>query len=227
MKRDDIIGQKLFETCKLSEFYLNLIVGSKAEDESPLQLANAFTRKLYEIVERYDRLLDASKQREQFTLSFDHSRVAAVAAAAHTPVVRHKPPLTPNIPLGRCSTPNKPPGGHSSTLLSSSSTPSDSPSTPNYLNSFFRKSNSSLSLNKHWNLSGSQLNLSRKQSHKHYYTRQLAAAARAHSDESGAKSQAKLCQRIASIYYGSESEEDETNELDSKYDMDQNSAIGT
>ena len=59
MKRDDIIGMKLFETSKLSEFYLDRIAKCKYEDESPLQLAKAYTYKLYEIVEKYDRLLDA------------------------------------------------------------------------------------------------------------------------------------------------------------------------
>ena len=228
MKRDDIIGQKLFETCKLSEFYLDLIVKNKLEDESPLQLAHAFTQKLYEIVERYDRLLEASKQKEQFSLSFDHSR-----SSNNTQTIKHKPP-TPTIPLGRCSTPNK--GG--SHILSSnhhhsaSSTPSTEASTPNYLNSFFRKSHSNLSLNKHWDSSASQLNLSRKQSHKHYYTRQLVCntkspqnSSRNHSTENILKN-AKLCQRIASIYYGSESEDDDVNvnvapsdEIDIKYDF--------
>jgi hypothetical protein len=73
MRKDDIISQKLFETCKLSEFYLNLVVNSKYEEESPLQLAKSYTDKLYEIVERYDRLLDSSRQREQLTLSFDNN----------------------------------------------------------------------------------------------------------------------------------------------------------
>lgn len=60
MKKNDIIQQKLFETCKLSEFYLNLL---KDEDESPMQLAHAYKQKLYEIVDRYDRLLELNKQR--------------------------------------------------------------------------------------------------------------------------------------------------------------------
>lgn len=69
MKKDDIIGQKLFETCKLSEFYLNLIVNCRYEDDdSPFELALAYKQKLYEIVDRYDRLLEASAQREQLTL---------------------------------------------------------------------------------------------------------------------------------------------------------------
>lgn len=223
MKRDDIIGQKLFETSKLSEFYLNLIVSSTLEEESPLQLANAFTHKLNEIVHRYDRLLEANKQKEHFSLSFDHSKSA-------NQTIKHKPP-TPTIPLGRCSTPNK-----NLNLLSNNSTastPSDASSTPNYLNSFFRKSHSNLSLNKHWNSSTSNLNLSRKQSHKHYYTRQLiyntkspnGCAPLANSENTSVK-YTKLCQRIASIYYGSESEEEEINaandtsdEIDVKYDF--------
>lgn len=71
MRKDDIIGQKLFETCKLSEFYLNLVVNCKEQDESPLQLARAYKQKLYEIVDRYDRLLDANRQRQQLSLTFD------------------------------------------------------------------------------------------------------------------------------------------------------------
>lgn len=71
MRKDDIIGQKLFETCKLSEFYLNLVVNCKTEDESPFQLARAYKQKLYEIVERYDRLLNSNRQRQQLSLTFD------------------------------------------------------------------------------------------------------------------------------------------------------------
>jgi hypothetical protein len=206
MKREDIIGQKLFETYKLSEFYLNLIVNNTLEEESPLQLANAFTQKLFEIAERYDRLLEANKQKEQFTLSFDHTR-------STTQIIKHKPPLTPTISLGRCSTPNKSLHLINTTIHSASSTPSEQPSTPSYLNTFFRKSNSSLSLNKNWNVSTSNLNMmSRKQSHKHYYTRQLAhttkSSSRANSNETHVRNQVKLCQRIASIYYGSESDEE-------------------
>lgn len=81
MRKDDIIKQKLFETCKLSEFYLNLIVNNRLTDpDSPFELALAFKQKLNEIVERYDRLLDAAAQREQLTLQLQHA---------------HKPPLAP------------------------------------------------------------------------------------------------------------------------------------
>jgi hypothetical protein len=107
MKKDDIIGQKLFETCKLSEFYLNLISNSSEEDqESPMLLAAAYKHKLYEIVERYDRLLEANKQRQQLTLSFDTSKTATGSKAT--------------TPLTRTSTPNK--YYPSSTLSSSNST---------------------------------------------------------------------------------------------------------
>ena len=78
MKKNDIIAQKLFETCKLSEFYLNLL---KSEDESPMQLAHAYKQKLYEIVDRYDRLLDDNKhknlnggiKRDTYSFDFDNN----------------------------------------------------------------------------------------------------------------------------------------------------------
>jgi len=94
MRKDDIIGQKLFETCKLSEFYLNLVVNCKDEDnESPFQLARAYKQKLYEIVERYDRLLDANKQRQQLSLTFDNKQ-QKTSTRTSTP---NKTPLaTPN-----------------------------------------------------------------------------------------------------------------------------------
>jgi hypothetical protein len=92
MKKDDIIDQKLFETCKLSEFYLKLIVNSRFEDEeSPLQLVHAFKQKLHEIVQRYDRLLDTSKQREQLKLSFD--TINKTILPSHTP---HTPTTNSN-----------------------------------------------------------------------------------------------------------------------------------
>lgn len=89
MKKNDIIAQKLFETCKLSEFYLNLL---KNEDESPMQLAHAYKQKLYEIVERYDRLLDANKQREKLNLDLldNNSKLKSR-----------------NLGLSKTSTPNK------------------------------------------------------------------------------------------------------------------------
>lgn len=91
MKKNDIIAQKLFETCKLSEFYLNLL---KHEDESPMQLAHAYKQKLYEIVERYDRLLNANRQREQLNLELIENNNSKL-----------KKPKS--ISLSRTSTPNK------------------------------------------------------------------------------------------------------------------------
>lgn len=88
MKKNDIIAQKLFETCKLSEFYLNLL---KHEDESPMQLAHAYKQKLYEIVERYDRLLDANKQRQTLNLELELK-----------PINKNT-----NLPLSKTSTPHK------------------------------------------------------------------------------------------------------------------------
>lgn len=97
MKKKDIIAQKLFETCKLSEFYLNLL---KSEDESPMQLAHAYKQKLYEIVERYDRLLDNAntKQREQLSLDLDYTH----------PNINSKTMTKPkSLSLSKTSTPNK------------------------------------------------------------------------------------------------------------------------
>lgn len=106
MKRDVIIGQKLFETCKLSEFYLNLIVNSKYEDESPFQLAKAYTQKLYEIVERYDRLLEANSQRENLSLQLDghgNSGNSGNSATSRTPSASASASKQPSKSV--CSTP--------------------------------------------------------------------------------------------------------------------------
>ena len=111
MKRDVIIGQKLFETCKLSEFYLNLIVNSKYEDESPFQLAKAYTQKLYEIVERYDRLLEANSQRENLTIQLDsntNSRTPSAAPSKPSKSVCSTPVASSTLQSqARTSTPNK------------------------------------------------------------------------------------------------------------------------
>jgi hypothetical protein len=64
MKKEDIIDQKLFEACKLSEFYLKLIRNAKNGEDSPQQLAYAYKLKLNDIVDRYDRLLETTRQRE-------------------------------------------------------------------------------------------------------------------------------------------------------------------
>ena len=102
MKKNDIIEQKLFETCKLSEFYLNLVVTCKAEDESPMQLAQAYKQKLYEIVERYDRLLDVNRQRQQLTLSLENSNVNTKPAGSMRQLNLIN---TPNKSLSNLSTP--------------------------------------------------------------------------------------------------------------------------
>lgn len=76
MKRDDIIKQKLFESYKLTEFYLNLIVDDRYNynnytrgvyEETPFQLAKAYSNKLLNIITRYDNLLNKtdSKQNQQ------------------------------------------------------------------------------------------------------------------------------------------------------------------
>lgn len=92
MKKNDIIAQKLFETCKLSEFYLNLL---KHDDESPMQLAHAYKQKLYEIVERYDRLLEANRQRQELNLELLETNTSAT---------KFKPK---SLGLSKTSTPNK------------------------------------------------------------------------------------------------------------------------
>jgi len=68
MTREEIIEEKLFETYKLSKFYLDLIANNKLENESPLLLADSFTQKLFEIVDRYDRLLEVNKQTDTFSI---------------------------------------------------------------------------------------------------------------------------------------------------------------
>jgi hypothetical protein len=69
MKKEDIIDQKLFEACKLSEFYLKLIRNAKNGEDSPQQLAYAYKLKLNDIVDRYDRLLESTKQRAALKLT--------------------------------------------------------------------------------------------------------------------------------------------------------------
>ena len=100
MKKNDIIEQKLFETCKLSEFYLNLVVTCKAEDESPMQLAQAYKQKLYEIVERYDRLLDVDRHRQQLTLSLESNNVSTKPTMRQLNLIN-----TANKSLSNLSTP--------------------------------------------------------------------------------------------------------------------------
>ena len=74
MKRDDIIKQKLFEAYKLSEFYLNLIVDDNYnpnnfkkgdQEETPFQLSKSFSSKLYQIISRYDNLLEQNEFEQQ------------------------------------------------------------------------------------------------------------------------------------------------------------------
>ena len=198
MRKDDIIEQKLFETCKLSEFYLNLIVNSKFEDESPLQLTHAYTQKLYEIVERYDRLLDANKQREQLSLTFDRQLSATT---------KQKPP-TPTVPLSRTSTPSK-----CFNLLNNLPTPGSScqsyPSTPNYstmpayASSFLKQSPSNSSLNQQQRMS-----FSKKATYKSYFARQLNNIKTPNSKLSHEHS-INLNKRIAAIYYDEYDDEEE------------------
>jgi hypothetical protein len=79
MKRDDIIQQKLFEAYKLSEFYLNLIVDDNynhnnftkgSQEETPFQLSKAFSTKLYQIISRYDTLLEQNEfEQKALTIS--------------------------------------------------------------------------------------------------------------------------------------------------------------
>ncbi len=128
MKKNDIISQKLFETCKLSEFYLNLL---KHEDESPMQLAHAYKQKLYEIVERYDRLLEANKHREELNLELKQANNLSISNKTSTP---HKSasalstPLSGHMPISiltSSSSTNLPP--NSSTCSSYASTPATTP----------------------------------------------------------------------------------------------------
>lgn len=117
MKKNDIIEQKLFETCKLSEFYLNLVTNCTSEDESPMQLAQAYKQKLYEIVERYDLLLkDKSQQRQQLTLQLNSPKLSSFSSKTSTP----------NKSASALSTPI-----HSSNPLASSSSSAHVPSYSN------------------------------------------------------------------------------------------------
>ena len=133
MRKDDIIGQKLFETCKLSEFYLDLVVNAKPDDESPLLLARAYKQKLYEIVERYDRLLDTNRQRQQLSLAFESPQ----QQPQQKKVLSRKPPTTPlqtptTSMATRTSTPNKLNLGGSQLQLNTSNQSSyaSTPTTP-------------------------------------------------------------------------------------------------
>lgn len=134
MKKDDIIKQKLFETSNLSNFYLEYIINCKWEDESPIQLANCYKQKLYEIAEKYDRMLEASKQREQLSLSFEK------------PPKYSKTLLTPpSNASGRTSTPYK----ATMTSKSNCSSYASTPTTPLQSRTFVRSSTSSnIALNK-------------------------------------------------------------------------------
>lgn len=132
MKKDDIIKQKLFETSNLSNFYLEYIIKCKWEDESPIQLANCYKQKLYEIADKYDRMLEASRKREQMSLSFEK------------PSFYNKNLLTPHSnPTGRTSTPYK-----QVTSKSNCSSYASSPSTPLHTRGFVRSSSASSNINK-------------------------------------------------------------------------------
>lgn len=60
MKQEEILKLKLFETYKLSEFFLNSIAKNTEEDapENPYNIAKKYSYTLKEIVAKYDRLLD-------------------------------------------------------------------------------------------------------------------------------------------------------------------------
>lgn len=60
MKQEEILKLKLFETYKLSEFFLNSIAKNTEEEvpENPYNIAKKYSHTLKEIVAKYDRLLD-------------------------------------------------------------------------------------------------------------------------------------------------------------------------
>lgn len=60
MKQEEILKLKLFETYKLSEFFLNSIAKNTEEElpESPYNIAKKYSNTLKEIVAKYDRLLE-------------------------------------------------------------------------------------------------------------------------------------------------------------------------
>lgn len=191
MKKDDIIKQKLFETTNLSQFYLDYIINCKWDDESPLLLANAYKQKLFEIVDRYDRMLDSSKQREQLCLAFEKAQA--------------KPPRYLQTPTSlsktRTSTPSK--GFSKSNCSSYASTPT----TPCQPRTFVRSSSSSSSAS--FTLNNTQRTNTKSSPYSATSTRSYLNLAYSNKS-SKTHSKLELEQRIASIYYDDYEDENET-----------------
>jgi len=96
-----------------------------------MQLAHAYKQKLYEIVERYDRLLEANKQREELNLELKQASNLSISNKTSTP---HKSTSALNTPLSgqmpisiltSSSSTNLPP--NSSNCSSYASTPATTP----------------------------------------------------------------------------------------------------
>jgi hypothetical protein len=225
MKKDDIIGQKLFETCKLSEFYLNLITNSTYEDtESPTLLSTAYRQKLYEIVERYDRLLETSRQREKLCLTFDNPTISSNNSKLN------KPPIGSTT---RTSTPNK--YFNNSAANTPAPTPTSFSANQKYHplaitpsnQSFLKSSISNYTLsNNHQRLvktnSSNTLNnasLSRSSSTKNLS--KIGGASNNSSNHSNSLNQSKLAQRLNYIYYDYTDEEDDDEVDDDDFDEDE------
>lgn len=150
MKKDDIIKQKLFETCNLSNFYLDYIIKCKWEDESPMHLANCYKQKLYEIADKYDRMMEASRQREQLYLSLEKS--ARFGKNFHANIA------------ARTSTPNK--------SKSNCSSHATTPTTPINGRGFIRSSSTSSNIgrvHKHGRSTSKKLNDLEQRIHSIYY----------------------------------------------------------
>jgi len=207
MRKDDIIGQKLFETCKLSEFYLNLVVNCKEEDnESPFQLARAYKQKLYEIVERYDRLLDANKQRQQLSLTFDKQQQQKISTRTSTP---NKTPLaTPTSATGSIN-------GNNNTIIFNYHTPSApcTPSTPT-TPLFSRSSQSILQRTSSFNQTGRSFiythNSTKYQQNK---SKQQSQQQQQQSQHSSLSKTSKLLQKYAFLYEDDYDSAEDENEL--------------
>jgi hypothetical protein len=205
MRKDDIIGQKLFETCKLSEFYLNLVVNCKeADNESPFQLARAYKQKLYEIVERYDRLLDANKQRQQLSLTFDKQQQQKISTRTSTP---NKTPLaTPTSATGSIN-------GNNNTIIFNYHTPSApcTPSTPT-TPLFSRSSQSILQRTSSFNQTGRSF-IYTHNSTKYQQNKSKQQHQQQQSQHSSLSKTSKLLQKYAFLYEDDYDSAEDENEL--------------
>ncbi len=74
MRKDDILSQKLFEVCTLSQFYLDRVMNCDQDGDSPFMLASAYKKKLNEIVDRYDKMKDVRQQLLSSSIGADEKK---------------------------------------------------------------------------------------------------------------------------------------------------------